>query len=62
MADSTWPKPKLSQISFAQDQAVLEAGSGGLAGRLSAEVSTLRDRLIGVIAHIEAEIDFPRMT
>lgn len=37
----------------------LRLALSGLSGRLSAKVSTLRDRLIGFIAHIEAEIDFP---
>jgi tRNA modification GTPase len=37
----------------------LKLALGGLSGRLSARISRLRDGLIGVLAHIEAGIDFP---
>jgi tRNA modification GTPase len=49
----------VADIVRAKTRQSLRLALSGLAGRLSAEVSTLRDRLIGVIAHIEAEIDFP---
>lgn len=37
----------------------LKLALGGLSGRLSSRISKLRDGLIGVLAHIEAGIDFP---
>ena len=49
----------VADIVHAKTRQSLKLALSGLSGRLSAEVSTLRNRLIQVVAHIEAEIDFP---
>jgi tRNA modification GTPase len=46
-------------IIRAKTDLALRAASEQLQGGLSAEISTLRDRLISIIASVEAEIDFP---
>jgi len=49
----------VADVVHAKTKQSLKLALNGLSGRLSAEVSALRDRLIQVVAHIEAEIDFP---
>jgi tRNA modification GTPase len=46
-------------IIRAKTDLALRAASEQLQGGLSAEISALRDRLVSIIASVEAEIDFP---
>ena len=46
-------------LIHSKTQLSLQASVGQLKGRLSKELSHIKERLIGLIAHIEASIDYP---
>jgi tRNA modification GTPase len=49
----------VADLIHARTDLALRAASEQLAGKLSRRINELRDNLVGVLAHIEAHIDFP---
>ena len=49
----------VADLIHARTELALGAANEQLAGKLSARIETLRDELMGTLAHVEAHIDFP---
>lgn len=49
----------VGELIHAQSEAALKNARGQLAGRISGEVESLREKLLGLLARVEAAIDFP---
>lgn len=49
----------VADVIHARTELALRAAEEQLAGKLSAQINQLRDRLIATLAHVEAHIDFP---
>lgn len=49
----------VADLIQARTELALAAANEQLAGKLSARINQLRDQLLGVLAHVEAHLDFP---